>query len=1165
MAHIATKKAPQKKSEHVKVFVRARPLQNGEPKATISLTDKDVVAKAKNSRGHNTYSFQRVFEPESSQEAIFEAACKPLVAEMLKGFSCTIFAYGQTNSGKTHTMMGDLSSERDQGLTPRSCKYIFNELLKSNQHFTVRLSCVELYKEEFYDMMVTCDDHEKRPRLKLLQDGNRGVVMKGVEEVVVTSPNDVIRQLEDAISRRSTAATGMNNRSSRSHFIATIIVTVKEETMTGEELFKIGKLHLVDLAGSESAKRADTTGTDRQSEAAAINKSLLTLGRVISALSCSESSHTPYRESALTRLLQDALGGKSKTSIITTISLAKPNIDETLSTLDYAASARKIENDPEMNRVLSGNQIVCDYESELVRLRTELTDQRNGTGVYISEERYTLLQSRLKELEEDQLLKAGQVAEFQEKLEQIKAEMDAMAVKQRQKNALLSHHLATEGSLLDAIESSAAVEDGLRAVVEARDTREARNFDALRGSAEEQTSHITRVDDALNSAGRAIESVRESAVTLTAVKTAAVEEQLSSVAASVSEMEESSTALFTNMESFTKAFAETQGQNIEQLKESTGAAVDQAVSQLSNVGGTVSRGAKALADGHKEKLSATFEQMLGQFVAASRGLAGADGEAVRGHVAAVTAAFKAELTESLQDITQLLSDRVQSNASAWTATAEGHLSATRAHCATQAGILQTTEQGVAAASSQAAAAVSQKATDAAREAGEETARQLDRVAGLLMCLEEREAAARRKAHEQRMQLSQEAGAARVEANSRIQQEIARITAELADKLDQVAKAEQTLEETLVTTLHNISKERKEATETVTASLLAEQAKLQGNVRATVEENERQAQEIARSVSDTLRGAHDDGKTHLQAAEAAAKAAGDGAAKMLSETRLAAVEICTARDAKFDHEIDTEWCEKTEGLTDGQATARAALVSQFQAAVGRVLGEQGEALGAGCTALGDSAVAALGEISAMVTENCKGVTHEGLDTMEEATRQLTSGVRDIAREALTVVSEKVIEVKGHCSTAGDQAALLKENMHNGMTTGTAEVQSHVHAAQCVAQKVKETVELLLSSTARHQRGETPSPCRAAVRPTTDYPSVLQAIHNDQYLEFTTTPQPVPRQPFTANAGKPVAPPLARTDSPIDEDYVPLISTPTHLSKTADGGSKTPLGFRSVNVA
>ena len=368
-----------KKKEHVSVFIRARPLQDGEQKAAINLTMKDVTAKTKISRGQVSYSFKRVFDTQSSQEELFNTACRPLVAEMLKGFSCTVFAYGQTNSGKTHSMMGSLHSDALQGMTPRSCKYMFNELHKLKCHFTVRLSCVELYKEEFYDMLVTGTDERKK--LKIFTDANKHNVLKGVEEVVVSSAQEVLTHLDSATNRRATASTGMNNRSSRSHFIATLSVTIKEEGVNGQDLFKIGKLHLVDLAGSESAKRADTSGTDRQAEASNINKSLLALGRVISSLSTSDNSHVPYRESQLTRLLQDALGGKSKTSIITTISLSKSNLDETLSTLEYASSARKIENDPEMNRVVSRGEIVSEYETELTKLRLELNEQRSERGM----------------------------------------------------------------------------------------------------------------------------------------------------------------------------------------------------------------------------------------------------------------------------------------------------------------------------------------------------------------------------------------------------------------------------------------------------------------------------------------------------------------------------------------------------------------------------------------------------------------------------------------------------------------------------------------------------------------------------------------------------------------------------------------------------------------
>ncbi|RKO87796.1 kinesin motor domain-containing protein, partial [Blyttiomyces helicus] len=278
-----------------------------------------------------TYSFDKVYGPDADQATVFDEVVQPMLQEVLMGYNCTIFAYVdlspyhrfylQTGTGKTYTMEGNLNDieGKDAGVIPRTLYSLFSSLNlldknDDNNENTVRVSYVELYNEELRDLL-SPDDDGRKP-LRIYDDSTRkgSVVIQGVEEVLVTSAASVIEVLQRGALRRQIAATKMNEVSSRSHCIFTIQVTLKDTTADGEELLKMGKLNLVDLAGSENIGRSGAENR-RAKEAGMINTSLLTLGRVINAL-VERGLHVPYRESKLTRLLQDSLGGRTKTCII---------------------------------------------------------------------------------------------------------------------------------------------------------------------------------------------------------------------------------------------------------------------------------------------------------------------------------------------------------------------------------------------------------------------------------------------------------------------------------------------------------------------------------------------------------------------------------------------------------------------------------------------------------------------------------------------------------------------------------------------------------------------------------------------------------------------------------------------------------------------------------
>ncbi|KAL8298213.1 hypothetical protein RB597_006888 [Gaeumannomyces tritici] len=350
-----------------------------------------------NALSNKTYNFDRVYSSAADQSMIFEDTVKPILDEMLTGYNCTIFAYGQTGTGKTYTMTGDMQESMGilsdaAGIIPRVLQALFNKLEAEESDNCVRCSFIELYNEELRDLL-SADDGAK---LRIYDDNSRKghstTVVQGMEERHITSAAEGIKRLQEGSVRRQVAATKCNDLSSRSHTVFTITVYVKRPGENGEDYVSAGKLNLVDLAGSENIQRSGAENK-RAAEAGLINKSLLTLGRVINALvdrsaQGDKSHHIPYRESKLTRLLQDSLGGQTKTCIIATISPAKSNLEETISTLDYAFRAKNIRNKPQIKTIMSKHTLLREFTAEIEKLRGELVTTRQRNGVYLSNESY---------------------------------------------------------------------------------------------------------------------------------------------------------------------------------------------------------------------------------------------------------------------------------------------------------------------------------------------------------------------------------------------------------------------------------------------------------------------------------------------------------------------------------------------------------------------------------------------------------------------------------------------------------------------------------------------------------------------------------------------------------------------------------------------------------
>ncbi|XP_005144111.2 kinesin-like protein KIF11 [Melopsittacus undulatus] len=421
----------EEKGKNIQVVVRCRPFNASERKAgSYPVVDCDQARKEVSVRtggvtdktSRKTYTFDMVFGAQAKQIDVYRSVVCPILDEVIMGYNCTVFAYGQTGTGKTFTMEGERSPNEEYtweedplaGIIPRTLHQIFEKLTENGSEFSVKVSLLEIYNEELFDLLNPTPDVGER--LQMFDDprNKRGVIIKGLEEITVHNKNEVYQILERGAAKRTTAATYMNAYSSRSHSVFSITIHMKETTIDGEELVKIGKLNLVDLAGSENIGRSGAVDK-RAREAGNINQSLLTLGRVITAL-VERAPHIPYRESKLTRILQDSLGGRTKTSIIATVSPASISLEETLSTLEYAHRAKNIMNKPEVNQKLTKKALIKEYTEEIERLRRDLAAAREKNGVYISPENYEALNGKLTVQEE-------QIAEYIDKISVMEEEV----------------------------------------------------------------------------------------------------------------------------------------------------------------------------------------------------------------------------------------------------------------------------------------------------------------------------------------------------------------------------------------------------------------------------------------------------------------------------------------------------------------------------------------------------------------------------------------------------------------------------------------------------------------------------------------------------------------------------------------------------------------------
>ncbi|XP_029416096.1 centromere-associated protein E isoform X2 [Nannospalax galili] len=369
----------------VAVCVRVRPLpcreELGEDTHVYWKTDNNAIYQID---GSKSFNFDRVFHSSETTKNVYEEIAVPIIDSAIQGYNGTIFAYGQTASGKTHTMMG---SEDCLGVIPRAIHDIFEKIKKfPEREFLLRVSYMEIYNETITDLL--CNAQKMKP-LIIREDINRNVYVADLTEEVVYTSEMALKWISKGEKNRHYGVTKMNQRSSRSHTIFRMILESREkgESSNCEGSIKVSHLNLVDLAGSERAAQTGAEGV-RLKEGCNINRSLFILGQVIKKLSDGQiGGFINYRDSKLTRILQNSLGGNAKTRIICTITPV--SFDETLTTLQFASTAKYMKNTPYVNEVSSDEALLKRYRKEIVDLKKQLEEVN--------------MKTRAQEMEKDQL------------------------------------------------------------------------------------------------------------------------------------------------------------------------------------------------------------------------------------------------------------------------------------------------------------------------------------------------------------------------------------------------------------------------------------------------------------------------------------------------------------------------------------------------------------------------------------------------------------------------------------------------------------------------------------------------------------------------------------------------------------------------------------------
>eukprot|EP00768_Dysnectes_brevis_P004157 gnl/Dysnectes_brevis/2965_a3651_892.p1 GENE.gnl/Dysnectes_brevis/2965_a3651_892~~gnl/Dysnectes_brevis/2965_a3651_892.p1 ORF type:complete len:859 (+),score=247.66 gnl/Dysnectes_brevis/2965_a3651_892:59-2635(+) len=378
---------------NIRVLCRFRPINSREkqefidagkdPNVTIVkfVDEANIEIMVGHGQGNQKFNFDRIYPPGCSQSDVYNLAAKETIEQILKGYNGTIFAYGQTGAGKSFSMFGDINNPELKGIIPRGAAHIFRHIEETDDpdmEFAVRCSFVEIYNGKVMDLLLRGPGHED---LKIRESPQRGVYIEAAVETPVYDMDGIITVLNIGEGNRSVSSTKMNAVSSRSHSI--LIIMVEQRRRDGGK--KTGKLCLVDLAGSEKVGKTGATG-DRLKEAQNINGSLSALGNCINALTDPKQTHVPYRDSKLTRLLSQSLGGNAKTTLVICASSASFNAAETLSTCRFGVRAKSVKNKAKVNRELSKEELIRMLKrakGEIVRLKSENEQLRSGNPISI--------------------------------------------------------------------------------------------------------------------------------------------------------------------------------------------------------------------------------------------------------------------------------------------------------------------------------------------------------------------------------------------------------------------------------------------------------------------------------------------------------------------------------------------------------------------------------------------------------------------------------------------------------------------------------------------------------------------------------------------------------------------------------------------------------------
>jgi hypothetical protein len=408
-------------SENIHTVIRIRPLNKREKKddsySTINIDTNTINID------NHTFIFDNVFNQESSQEIIFDKVAQNVIEWVVQGYNATILAYGSTGTGKSFTMFGN-RNEQEQGIIPRSCDELFKLLNNTEDisEYTVKCSFLEIYCENIKDLLngtssamsssilsssivsssVTSSSIVSSSivsSLRIRQNSPKGIYVQDLTEKTVISSKEILDIIQQGTNNRSIASTSLNDVSSRSH--AVITLTISQLLNDGSQM--LSKLHLVDLAGSENVGKSEVQGCNLV-EAQMINKSLSSLGNVIYALSEKGREHIPYRDSRLTYLLQDSLGGNSKTVLIATLSPHITSYSETLNTLKFASRAKEIKNIPKVNRNESYANLVKTVASltrKLAELQTKYDNIIDLTDDNVESKEVNILKRTIETLKKE--------------------------------------------------------------------------------------------------------------------------------------------------------------------------------------------------------------------------------------------------------------------------------------------------------------------------------------------------------------------------------------------------------------------------------------------------------------------------------------------------------------------------------------------------------------------------------------------------------------------------------------------------------------------------------------------------------------------------------------------------------------------------------------------